>query len=187
MKKLALPIFLLSLVLTSLACTMFIGGPDYPSEVVPVSTEAAQSMEDQVKAAVEAGAQGDPITLQINESQLTSYLTYKLDSQTDPLMTEPKVFLRDNQMQIFGKIERGVFSANTAIILGVGVDANGAPQLQVLTADFGPFDAPQGLNEAISKLVGEAYTGSLGPVATGFRLESITIASGVMTIVGRIK
>ncbi len=187
MKKLALPIFLLSLALASLACTVFIGGPDYPSEVIPVSTEAAQSMQDQVKAMFEAGAQGGPITLQISESQLTSYLTYKLESQTDPLMTAPKVFLRDNQMQIFGKAGRGMFAANVAIVLGVGADETGAPKLQVLTADFGPFDAPQGLNDAISKLVSEAYTGALGPVATGFRLETIAIANGALTIVGRIK
>lgn len=187
MKKPALPIFLLTLALASLACTLFIGGPDYPSEVVPVSTEAAQSMQDQIKQMVEAGAQGGPITLQISETQLTSYLTYKLAAQTNPLMTEPKVFLRDGQMQVFGKVQRGIFSANVAILLGVGVDETGAPRLEVLSADFGPFDAPQGVNDAISKLVSEAYTGSLGPIATGFRLESITIAAGVMTLVGRIK
>lgn len=187
MKKTALPIFLLSLALASLACTVFIGGPDYPSEVVPVSTEAAQSLRDQVKQMFEAGALGGPITLQISETQLTSYLAEKLDAQTNPLMTEPKVFLRDGQMQVFGKAQRGIFSANVAIILGVGVDDAGAPKLEVLSADFGPFDAPQGLNDAISKLVSEAYTGSIGPAATGFRIESITIANSVMTIVGRIK
>lgn len=187
MKKTALSIFLLTLALASLACTLFIGGPDYPSEVVPVSTEASQSMQDQIKQMVEAGAQGGPITLQISETQLTSYLTYKLAAQTNPLMTEPKVFLRDGQMQVFGKVQRGIFSANVAILLGVGVDETGAPRLEVLSADFGPFDAPQGVNDAISKLVSEAYTGSLGPIATGFRLESITIAAGVMTLVGRIK
>jgi hypothetical protein len=59
--------------------------------------------------------------------------------------------------------------------------------MQVLSADFGPFDAPEGLNEAISKLINEAYTGSFGPVATGFRLEAISIADGMMTVTGQIK
>ena len=187
MKKLALPIFLLSLALASMACTVFIGGPDYPSEVVPVSTEAAQSLRDQVKQMFEAGALGGPITLQISETQLTSYLAEKLAAQTNPLMTEPKIFLRDGQMQVFGKVQRGMFAANVAIVLGVGVDENGAPSMQVVSADFGPFDAPEGLNDAISKLINEAYTGSLGPVATGFRLQSITIADGLMTVSGQTK
>jgi hypothetical protein len=36
-------------------------------------------------------------------------------------------------------------------------------------------------------MVREAYVGSLGPVATGLRIESINIADGVMTVNGRIK
>jgi hypothetical protein len=36
-------------------------------------------------------------------------------------------------------------------------------------------------------MVKEAYTGSLGPVATGLRIESISIANGVMTVTGRIR
>jgi hypothetical protein len=59
--------------------------------------------------------------------------------------------------------------------------------MEVVSTDFGPFPAPEGLNSAISAMVAEAYTGSLGPMATGFRLESITIADGSMTLSGRIK
>jgi hypothetical protein len=187
MKKFALPLLLLSLALASLACTVFIGGPDYPTEEIPVSTEAAQSIRDQFKQMIEAGTLDGPITLQISESQLTSYLTYKLAEQANPLMTEPKVFLRDGQMQVFGKVQRGMFAANVAIVLGIGLDETGAPTMQALSADFGPFDAPEGLNEAISKLINEAYTGSFGPVATGFRLETISIADGLMAVTGRIK
>jgi hypothetical protein len=36
-------------------------------------------------------------------------------------------------------------------------------------------------------MIKEAYTGSLGPVATGLRIESISISGGVMTITGRIR
>jgi hypothetical protein len=43
------------------------------------------------------------------------------------------------------------------------------------------------LNEAISAVIDEAYTGTLGPVATGIRLETVTIADGAMTLSGRVK
>jgi hypothetical protein len=39
----------------------------------------------------------------------------------------------------------------------------------------------------MTALITEAYTGSLGPVATGFRLERIDIANGLMTVMGRIR
>jgi hypothetical protein len=39
----------------------------------------------------------------------------------------------------------------------------------------------------LTAIIKEAYTGALGPVATGFRLETIVIANGTMTLTGRTK
>ena len=103
------------------------------------------------------------------------------------MFTDPQVYLRDGQMRIYGKSKQGYLSANIGIVLEVGTDADGRPKLKLVSADFGPFPLPEGLNDAITAIIEEAYTGALGPVATGFRLQSITIADGVMTIVGRIR
>lgn len=196
MRKLrGLPLFLLILALTSLACTIFVGGPDYSSlPPIPVSAEAAESIKDELRRAIEAGAQTGVITVNLTEPQITSYLAARLQTdaslqQTDktPLITDPQVYLRDGQMQIYGKTKQGIFTANIGIIVNMGVDANGQPQIDVVSADFGPFPAPEGLKEAITAMVREAYTGSLGPVATGFRMESIAIANGIMTVTGRIR
>jgi hypothetical protein len=91
-------------------------------------------------------------------------------------------------MQMYGKINRGMFAANMLITMNVSVDGTtNLPKIEIAEADFGPFPAPEGLNTAISAIISEAFTGSLGPVAIGFRLESIAIADGIMTIIGRIK
>lgn len=180
-------IALSTLVFSTLACSIFVGGPAYPDTPIPVSTEAVQSLQDQVKQAIADGAQTGTVTLQITEGQLTSYLAFKFDSQANPLITDPQVQLRNGQMKIFGKAQRGMFNANISITMNVSVDDQGKPQIEITQADFGPLPAPQGLNDAVSAVVGEAFTGSLGPVATGFRLESITIADGAMTVVGRTK
>jgi len=189
------PLFLLSLVLMSLACTVFVGGPDYSSlPPIPVSAEAIESIQAELQRAIEAGAQTGVITINLTEPQITSYLAARLQTdpslqQTDkkPLITEPQVYLRDGQMQIYGKTQQGMFAANIGIIVSMGVDANGQPQIEVVSADFGPFPAPEGLKDAITAMVKEAYTGSLGPVATGLRIESVTTANGIMTVTGRIR
>jgi len=193
--KLGLPLFLLSLVITSLACTIFVGGPDYSNlPPIPVSAEAAESIKEELRRAFEAGAQTGVVTINITEPQITSYLAARLQTdpslqQSDkkPLMTDPQVYLRDGQMQIYGKTQQGIFTANIAIIVTMGVDANGQPLIEITSADFGPFPAPEGLKDAITAMVKEAYTGSLGPVATGLRIETISIANGVMTITGRVR
>ena len=90
-------------------------------------------------------------------------------------------------MQIFGKTQQGMFTANIGIIVSVGVDENGKPKIEIISADFGPFPAPEGINNAISAMIEEAYVGSVGPVATGLRIQTISIANGIMTISGRIR
>jgi hypothetical protein len=194
-KTYSFPLFLLSLVLTSLACVVFVGGPDYSNlPPIPVSAEAAASIKDEIQRAVEAAAGTGVITVNLTEPQITSYLAARLQTdpslqQSDkkPLITDPQVYLRDGKMQIYGKTQQGLFTANIGIIVDMGVDANGQPQIDIASADFGPFPAPKGINDAITAMVKEAYTGSLGPVATGLRIESISIANGVMTVTGRIR
>jgi len=194
-KTYSFPLFLLSLVLTSLACVVFVGGPDYSNlPPIPVSAEAAASIKDEIQRAVEAAADTGVMTVNLTEPQITSYLAARLQTdpslqQSDkkPLITDPQVYLRDGQMQIYGKTQQGLFTANIGVIVNMGVDANGQPQIDVASADFGPFPAPKGLKDAITAMVKEAYTGSLGPVATGLRIESISTANGVMTVTGRIR
>src|SRR5574339_740459 len=148
-------LFLLILVLTSLACTVFVGGPDYSSlPPIPVSAEAAASIKDEIQRSVEAGAQTGIITVNLTEPQITSYLAARLQSdpslqQSDkkPLITDPQVYLRDGQMQIYGKTQQGMFTANIGILVNIGEDANGQPQIEITSADFGPFPAPAGLKE----------------------------------------
>jgi hypothetical protein len=189
------PLFLLSLVLTSLACVVFVGGPDYSNlPPIPVSAEAAESIKAEIQRAVQAAADTGVITVNLTEPQITSYLAARLQTdpslqQSDkkPLIIDPQVYLRDGQMKIYGKTQQGLFTANIGILVNMGVDADGQPQIEIASADFGPFPAPEGIKDAITAMVKEAYTGSLGPVATGLRIESIAIANGVMTVTGRIR
>jgi hypothetical protein len=150
-------------------------------------------MQDEVTRAFTEGAQTGTITLNFTEQQITSYVAAKfqndprLQQNGQPFITDPQVYLRDGQMQIYGKTKQGMFAANIGIIVSVGVDENGQPKIEVVSADFGPLPAPKGITDTISAMIREAYTGSLGPVATGLRIENISIANGIMTISGRIR
>jgi hypothetical protein len=193
-KYYAFPLFLVVLILASLACTVNVGGPDYSDRpAIPVSSEAAESLREEIRRAFEAGALSGEVIINITEPQITSVLAQRL--QTDqslqqdekPLITDPQVYLRDGQMQIFGKTQQGMFAANIGIVVAVGVDENGRPKIEIVSADFGPLPAPAGINNAISAMIQEAYTGAVGPVATGLRIQTISIADGIMTITGRIR
>lgn len=187
-KKLSILFTLVVLLAASLACNISAGGPDFPESAIPVNPQEVTSMQEQIEQALIAGAESGIVTFQITESQLTSYVSQKLAEQPNPPISEPQILLRDGQMQLYGKVSSGMVTANILIAMTVGVDEiTGLPKIEIASADLGPIPAPEGLNAAISAMIGEAFTGSLGPVATGFRLESISIADGIITLTGRIK
>ena len=173
--------------LVSIACVWNIGGPDYPQSKIPVSTEELTNMQQQIEQAVLDGVITGEITLFIAESQITSYLDTKLAAQENPLITDPQVYLQDGKFLVYGTVTKGYFEATVEVIFTVSIDSNGKLILELSSADFGPFEVPDDLKEVITSLVTEAYTGSLGPIATGFKLEGIVIADGLMMIVGRIR
>ncbi len=187
-KHYSLHIFITTLMLASLACSISLGGPDYPAQTVPVSENEVLNMQTLIEQSITASAETGIVTFQITESQLTSYLALKMQAMENPPFTEPVILLRNGQMQMYGKVKTGVFTANMLITMNVGIDpVSGMPSITIASADFGPIPAPEGINNAISSIIAEAFTGSFGPVATGIRIESISIADGVMTLTGRIK
>ena len=138
---------------------MFVGGPDYSNlPTVPVSTEYAQSIQDEVQRAFQEGSQTGTITFSLTEQQLTSFIAERLQSDPrlqrngQPLITDPQVYLRDGQMKIYGKTQQGMFTANIGFIVNVGVDENGQPKVDIASADFGPLPAPAGLRDSIAAM-----------------------------------
>jgi hypothetical protein len=186
MKKVSISA-LSALLLATLACSIFVGGPSYPEGPAPVATETDQTLQQQVEQALAEGATTGTVSLHLSEGQLTSYLAGRLAQESKPVISDPRVYLRNGEMKIFGKATSGIFVANVSITVQATVDTEGKPQISVTQTDFGPIAAPKALNEAVTTFVQEAFTGWLGPVATGFRLEHIDIGDGVMTVTGRIK
>lgn len=180
-------LILLILLCTMLACTIFIGGPDYPDRIIPVSTEDIGNLQISIEQAMTAGVDSGRLTISLTEPQLTSFLSMKLEQQSDPIFSKPQVYLQDGQIQIFGTATQGYLQATISIFLSAGIDDTGKLFLELVSVDFGPLPAPDGLRDAITALIEEAFTGTIGPIATGIRLTDISISDGVMIITGQIK
>ncbi len=175
------------LLLAILACTMNLGGPAYPTTAIPVSTEAMGELQSSLETAFADGAVSGEVTLIFTEPQLTSYLAYKLQAQSQPFITNPQVYLRDGELQVYGTARKGYFEATALIILSAGVNELGQLMIELKSANFGPLPIPNGIKDIITATIKEVYTGALGPVASGFKLNSVSITDGEMTIVGFMK
>jgi hypothetical protein len=174
------------LALAALACHLDIGGPEPPGPPIQVSTEAANELQH-IWQSVVANAAGGEIALIIDEQQLTSLLAMQLQTHEKPLMREPQVFLRQGFLQLYGVTDRGPFRATFLLAIQPVIDADGDLEFEITSADFGPLLAPQGLKSALSTILTEALTGSLGSFASGIRISSIAIVDGQMAIIARVR
>ena len=189
MKNNRLQILFLSILISLLtfACTIFIGGPAYPEKSIPISTQAAGEFLTYIESAATAGSETGTVSIIITESQLTSYFAMKLADQTDPMITNPQVYLQDNEIQIFGTAQQGYFQATISIILTARVNEDGSLSIDFTSADLGPLPVPDGFADTLTSLIEEAFTGTIGPVATGIRLTDISISEGRLTLTGETR
>ncbi len=143
-------------------------------------TEAWQS-------ALAAAATTHKLMIVLNEGQLTEFLISRLEKQTDPVLRNPQVFLRQGQLQIFGVAQQGPFRANVLVAIAPVLKPDGSIGFEVASADLGPMPAPDSVRESLSAMLTEAFTGSIGSFATGFRIQSLAIANGELAIVGELR
>jgi hypothetical protein len=179
LKFLAVP-----LLLSALACRVNLGGPEPPGPPIQVSEDAAQEVELAWNA---AGAEPDQLIVILTEQQLTSFLAARLSTQADALLESPQVYLRNGQIQIFGSATQETWQANLAFVIAPNIDTEGNIELVIISAELGPFPAPDAVRESLSVLLSEAFTGEVGPFATGIKLTSIAIADGQIALVGEIR
>ena len=178
---------LLAIASATMACSIFVGGPALPNPPVAPPPDAFQALQSQLESAVFASLADGKLHLSITQEQLTAFLAARLASQAEPLITEPQVVLSDGEMIIYGRARSWIFEANMAITTVFAIDADGKPEILISHAELGPIPMPTALRDAIAAALNEALTGAVGPVALGFRLESIDIADGNLNLTGRLR
>jgi len=176
-----------SLVLAGLACTIDVGGPDAPGPVITADSAAGEQVRQTWQSAIQSAAQDGVVRVILNEEQLTGFLAQRFASSDHPLLSDPQVFLRQGTIQVYGIVERSVLSGSILIVVRPDVTDQGEIRFDVAEANIGPVPAPAALRDTISALLTEAFTGSIGTLATGIRIQSLVIADGEMAIVGELR
>ena len=177
---------LCALLAASLACAVSVEGPTPPAPPIPVSTEAAGELTNLWEMAVANAADGK-VGVVVTETQLTSFLSAKLAENPDiTLISNPQVYLRDNKIMLYGTAKAGEVKTTVAAAFSTTITENGTLQLQVASANFGPVALPPDLLSRLSIMLNDGLTGSLSDMATGVKLDTVSIADGQLTILGQL-
>ena len=171
----------------TLACSVFVGGPELPATQPTSFDDPLDGLQAQIAQAAAESLSTGTLTLRLSEQQISAFVASRLAVQDPPLLADPQVVLGDQKMILFGRGRLGILEANLAVTTEFDVDSAGLPEIRITDAQLGPFPMPRVLQDAIASALDEALTGSLGPAAIGFRLESIDISDGIMTVTGRVR
>ncbi|MCK4740789.1 MAG: hypothetical protein KAS80_00750 [Anaerolineales bacterium] len=185
-RTLALASILASLFLATLACQVDVGGPEPPFPPITANDQAANEVTNLWQSALESALDSGEVMLILDESQLNAFVAKRLAAE-DSLLQEPQVFLRQNAIQVYGYVIQGIFRANIHLSISPILDQEGRITFELTLASVGPIPVPEAVKNTISAILTEAFTGTLGSLATGIRVSSLVINDGQLAIVGELR
>ena len=185
-RTLMLASILASLFLAILACQIDVGGPEPPFPLIVADDQTANDVTNLWQSALESALDSGEVMLILDESQLNAFVAKRLAAENS-ILQEPQVFLRQNAIQVYGYVIQGIFRANIHLSISPILDQEGRISFELTLASVGPIPVPDAVKNTISAILTEAFTGTLGSLATGIRVSSLVINDGQLAIVGELR
>jgi len=180
-------LILMVLVSASLACNLpaksITKEPALPPTAQPLSPEEMQLLEEQLKATLQSATTGD-VTVTITQEQLNAYISAEIASQPEQWITDPSVVLTNEQIEVYGKIAQSGISANAKLVLKPHIDSNGNPKLDIVSISLGALPMPDSFSQRIESVIDNTLSDYLAQSSGRFKVNSITITEGQMTVSG---
>jgi uncharacterized protein YpmS len=171
----------------TLACKLTRQTTQIPEETIPVSTEAVESLEQEILKANQDIQNTGEATLVIDETELTSLVAFELQSQETPFLRDPQIYLRDGRILMVGNLLQGETTAPVELVLTVAPNAEGRPAFEIVSAKIGPLPLPDTTIQQFSKELNDAFTSTIDPRMEDIFIDTIVIADGRMTIQGHTR
>ena len=178
---------ILMLGLAAMACgpSLGLGAPTPPGSPIPISTQAAGQLEDNVGTAVASSTNGQ-VTVAVTEQQLTSYAAIKLESDPTTPISNTQIYLRGGKIWLYGNITANNTSVPAAMSLTVVPTASGTVSVTIDTLNLGPIPAPASLRDSLANNLNTAIVQNTGGNANNFKVTDIIVGEGTMTVTGII-
>ena len=151
---------------------------------IPVPSESAQNLNDNIQSVVEDIQNGEPFQLIVTESQLTSLANYELQSYQEYQIQNVQIYLRDGRVRITGDVEQNNINLPVTIVLKLSVDGSGKPDSEIVSASIGPFQIPESFLDQLTSMMDSILVTQILPANQNVVIEQITINDGQMIISG---
>jgi uncharacterized protein YpmS len=156
-------------------------------ETIPVTTEAVDSLREDLEKVQQDIQNSGQATLVVDEAELTSLVAFELQSQENPPLRDPQVHLQDGQIVLNGNVQQGETNAPVEMVFTVAPDAEGKPDYEIVSAKVGPLPLPESMLAQFSQELDDVFTSTIDSRMEGLYIDSIQIADGAMTIQGHTR
>ncbi len=186
MKLSSLRLLIILSILTgiSLACSLPARVSTPPPTPVPLSTAQVKQFETQVQATLANPNPSGEVAVTITQAQLTAFVAAQLAKEPNQTITDPQVVLTNGHVEIYSKVHQSGFTADSKIVMQPRVDEQGNPRLDILSINLGPFPVPDTFRSRVETLVDTTLQDYLASNSDQFKVKSIKINEGSMTITG---
>lgn len=170
----------LSVILASLACNL----PVKKSTVIPVTTQSAGEFSANLQQAVEEAAKSGIVDFTFSESQITSFLTLQLQSQPDPILQNPQIFLQDGQIKIHGDVKQSGLLLPFKAAINVQANGSGGMDYDLDSGSVSSIPLPKSILEQIDAQARQMIDTIVAEQLSNVYIENVSIADGSMTVTG---
>lgn len=167
---------------TVLACSISVGGPKLLPASTAVSPVPTQNLQPQVETAVPTSPAAGEVQIRLTDAQMTAFMVNQMKQQQDPILLNPQVHAHDSVIDVYGTVQRSLFSGNVRVTLVPSVDDQGTPHLKVQSADFGPIPVPDSMLQSFTSLIDQSMLENAAPQQTGYQVKSIQVGDGFILI-----
>lgn len=174
------------LLIASMACNYPNVKNQIPQEVVPVTTEAVQSLVTDIEQAIEQALETGQLSLVLSETQLTSLVATQLQTVDEVHVTDVQILLRESQIQIQSNLTQDGIQIPSQIIASVYPDAAGKVEVNIISTKIGPLPIPDSLTNTIADTIKDAIQEEIFKNLPNLFIDAIVIADGKMSIEGHI-
>ncbi len=175
---------LMVLAAAGLACSIPGSASNLPPTAQPMTTEQLLNLENQLQATLaNPNASGD-VTVTLTQDQINGIITSAMAQQSDKTITDPSVVLTGGNMEVYGKVNQSGISANLKVVMQPQVDAAGKAHLNIVSINLGGLPVPDILKNRVQTMADDALNNYLNAGSSTFKVKSMTITEGQMTVTG---
>ena len=171
----------LSIILASLACNL----PIRKTAVVPVTTQSAGEFSANLQEAAEEAAKTGIVDFTFSESQITSFLALQLQSEPDPFLQNPQIFLRDGKIEIHGDVKQSGLLLPFKASISVEANGSGGMDYHLDSGSISSIPLPKSILEQIDTQARQMIDTIVTEQLSNVYIENVSIADGSMTVTGQ--